>query len=118
MTRLPHDCTIRTHHLPLPYVLLDHLLVPTSWQVQLYREVRIHDAVKLCPTHLMHAELAIDAAVGAIVYGIESPFDRRQFGRELWSWAEDAAFWLKAREDELPDGFNWRVAAAYAPVFA
>jgi hypothetical protein len=90
--------------------MLDHVMVPTSWQVQLYKEIRIPESVRLCPTHLMHAELAVDAAVGSIVYGESTPFDRRQFGRELWSWAEDAAFWLLARRDELPEGFCWRIA--------
>ena len=115
MTSLEHGCTIRTHHLPLPYVTLEHHLIPLRWQLQLYDEVRISDSYRLCPTHDAHAHLARDAAVGAICFGVESPFDRRQFGRELWSWAEDTGFWLRARLDTLPEGFEWRTSAEFTP---
>jgi hypothetical protein len=115
MTSLDHGCTVRTHHLPLPYVLVDHYLVPESWQLQLYEEVRISDSHQLCPTHDAHAHLARDAAVGAICFGVESPFDRRQFGRELWSWGEDAAFWLRSRLDSLPENFAWRTSGEFTP---
>lgn len=111
---LAHGCMVRTHHLPLPYVYREHLLIPAPWQEQLYGEVRIADAVTLCPTHAAHADLAVDAAVGLIVFDVETPFNRRQFGRELWSMAEDAAMWLRERHSQLPDDFEWRTAPAWA----
>jgi len=98
-----HGCFIQTHHLPVPHVIIHHHLIPVSWQTLIYDEVRLPDTVKLCPTHHFHAHLAIEAAVGQICFSKQSVFDRRQFGRELWGWAEDAAYWLRARMKEHPD---------------
>ena len=113
--RLTHGCTIRTHHLPLPHVIRPFYLIPIRWQLQLYERVEIPDIVRLCPTHAAHAHLARDAAVGQMVFGEESVYDRRQFGRETWGWAEDAAYWLLTRRDQLPAGFGWRTGTAYRP---
>jgi len=44
------------------------------------------------------------------VFGEETPFNRRQFGRELWSLAEDAALWLRERREMISDDFDWRIA--------
>jgi hypothetical protein len=109
---LSHGCTIRSHHLPVPHVLEEHLLIPRGWQVTLYGEVRVPETVKLCPTHHRHAHLAVDAAAGAMCFGLASPFDRRQFGRELWGWAEEAGLWLRTRLDGVPAGEpgRWRTA--------
>lgn len=112
--RLPHGCDIRTHHLPLPHVLREHALIPVRWQLQLYGEVRIADTVPLCPTHAAHAAVARDCIVGQMLFGVETVFDRRQFGREVWGWAEDAGFWLHTRRDLLPPGFAWRTAQLWA----
>jgi hypothetical protein len=95
-----HGCFIQTHHLPVPHVIIQHYLVPTEWQLIIYGEIRIEDRVPLCPTHHFHAHLAIEAAVNQICFNQPSIFDRRQFGRELWGWAEDAALWLKERMDD------------------
>lgn len=92
-----HGCYIQTHHLPVPHVLIQHYLVPVEWQEVIYDEVRLPERVPLCPTHHYHAHLALEAAVNEICFSQPSIFDRRQFGRELWGWAEDAALWLKAR---------------------
>lgn len=104
-----HGCTIRSHHLPVPFLTLEYLIIPSFWQTQLFEgEVPLLESVKLCPTHLMHAELARDAAVGQMVFEEDSHFDRRQFGRELWGWAEDASLWLRSRKDQLGSDFRWR----------
>lgn len=98
-----HGCFIQTHHLPVPHVIIQHYLTPVAWQQIIYGEIKIRERVPLCPTHHYHAHLAIDAAVGMICYDKQSIFDRRQFGRELWGWAEDAAYWLKTRMEDHPD---------------
>jgi hypothetical protein len=100
---LGHGCFIQTHHLPVPHVIIQHHLVPVSWQLLIYGEVRLQEQVPLCPTHHYHAHLAIEAAVNQILFDKQSIFDRRQFGRELWGWAEDAAYWLKERRSEHPE---------------
>lgn len=92
-----HGCFIQTHHLPVPHALIQHYLVPVEWQEVIYDEVRLPERVPLCPTHHYHAHLAIEAAVNEICFNQRSIFDRRQFGRELWGLAEDAALWLKER---------------------
>lgn len=84
------------------------MLIPNLWQIQLFGETQLPESVKLCPTHLVHAQLARDAAVGSMVFDEETHFDRRQFGRELWGWAEDASLWLKSRRAQLPNDFIWR----------
>lgn len=111
---MTHDCMVRTHHLPLPYVYHEYLLVPAAWQHQIYGEVKLPETTSLCPTHAAHADLAIDAAVGFVVFGEDTPFNRRQFGRELWGIAEDAAFWLRERRSHLPEEFEWRLAPTYS----
>lgn len=106
MKRLGHGCFIQTHHLPVPHSIIQHHLIPISWQLRLYGEVKIEDRVPLCPTHHFHAHLALEAAVGQICFSRESVFDRRQFGRELWGWAEDSALWLRERLGEQPE-LDW-----------
>lgn len=66
--------------------------------------------VALCPTHHENLHLALDAAVGEMCFGIESVFDRRQFGREIWGYAEEAGLWLRTRLNQEPQ-LNWRVGA-------
>jgi hypothetical protein len=109
MSARGHGCFIQTHHLPVPHVIIQHHLIPVSWQQQIYGEVRLEERVPLCPTHHYHAHLAIEAAVNQILRRKPSIFDRRQFGRELWGWAEDAAYWLKEREPENPRAV-WAIA--------
>lgn len=103
MIQRGHGCFIQTHHLPVPHVIIQHHFIPVSWQELIYGTVRLQERVPLCPTHHYHAHLAIEAAVNQIFDGKVSIFDRRQFGRELWGWAEDAAYWLKERHSEHPE---------------